>query len=186
MRFISLLQPGSSSGNSGLNGIFFPCTRELFIYFFLSGLFFIAAAERTTTDKGRKQESCGSDFPFYLWRHCVAKCKNRSQCWQFRCFLISGWHFGAPTSTTCEEQCPRKGIGWRLEPDEWGDSQEIKGENKTGNNLQFVFLGGDTSGWILLSWNSSQRDESCERWERRLGARDTAKSSQRRIWEISL
>ena len=34
---------------------------------FLSSLFCIAAAERTTTDKGRKQESCGSDFPFYLW-----------------------------------------------------------------------------------------------------------------------
>lgn len=118
-----------------------------------------------------KGESCSSDFPFYLWWRCVAKCKNRSWCWQFCPFLIPGWHFGALSSTLCEEQCLSRGI--RQRPACVGVSQEKRKQKSE----QFIYLGGDILGWILHSWNWSQRNESWEWWERRLGTGDIAKSS---------
>lgn len=180
-RFFSLLQPDSSSGNSELNGfLYFFHAPESNLICFLSCLFRVATAERTRTDKGRKREGCSSDFPFYLWWRCAAKCKNRSWCWQFCPFLIPGWHFGALSSTLCESSAQAEGWGkglhpvcgwlWRKQKQEWTFYSSWR--RHRGLNLALLKL--KSKEWVL--WMMREK----------LGTRDTAKSSQRRVGEISL
>lgn len=139
-------------------------TKWLFFFFFfhapesnlicfLSCLFFVATAERTTTDKGRKRGSCGSDFPFYLWWRCVAKCKNRSWCWQFCPFLIPGWHFGALSSTLCEEQCPSRGIRQRPASYGWMTLKKVKTKEWT---ISFSWRGHLGLNLALLKLKSKE------------------------------
>lgn len=64
MRFISLLQPGSSSGNSGLNGIFFPFTREQFNFFFSLACFLLQQQKGQQLIEGESKNAAAVIFHF--------------------------------------------------------------------------------------------------------------------------